>query len=58
MHNQLISARIGATIVLSCGVEASPRSVNYWTLSRGVGDIGKLTPIFDIESVKIITIKT
>ena len=41
VHNQIVSARIGATIVLSCGVEASPRSVNYWTLSRGIGDIGK-----------------
>ena len=41
VHNQIVSTRIGATIVLSCGVEASPRSVNYWTMARGIGDIGK-----------------
>ena len=40
VHNQIVSASLNATITLSCGVEASPRSVNYWTMSRGNGDIG------------------
>ena len=43
VHNQIVSARVGATIILSCGVEASPRSVNYWTMTRGKGDIGTRT---------------
>ena len=45
VHNQIVSARLGATIILSCGVEASPRSVNYWTMTRGKGDIGNVTSL-------------
>ena len=52
MRNQIVSARVGATIVVSCGVEASPRSVNYWTMNRGGGDIGKTLHANQVTLVK------
>lgn len=42
VQHQIVSSRIGATIVLPCDVEASPRSVNYWTMTRGDGEIGNV----------------
>jgi hypothetical protein len=61
VRNQIVSARVGATIVVSCGVEASPRSVNYWTMNRGGGDIGKKLHADQVTLVKsfvILVIRT
>ena len=42
VQHQIVSSRTGATIVLPCDVEASPRSVNYWTMTRGDAEIGNV----------------
>ena len=42
VHNEIVSAALGSTIKLTCSIEASPRSVNYWVMSRGPREPGSI----------------
>ncbi len=35
VHEHMISTKLGSTVQLSCSVEASPTSVNYWIKKGG-----------------------
>ena len=37
VHEQIVMTRLGATVTLICGVEASPKAVHFWNKYNGPG---------------------